>query len=137
VGLPGSKNEVIMDPLTLDSLTSLFEIERDAEIVILTPVMDLHELHCREIDDGAVGVLELLADPTTRHVVLDFRQTDYFGSSALGLFVRLWKRVKRRGGRMALCNLSEPEKEILRITHLDQLWPICSSRREALQAVRH
>ena len=37
---------------------------------------------------------------------------------------------------MAFCNVSNHEKEILQITRLDHLWPICSSRSEALAAVK-
>jgi hypothetical protein len=36
---------------------------------------------------------------------------------------------------MAFCNLSPQEKEILRLTKLDSLWPICGSREEAMQTV--
>jgi anti-anti-sigma factor len=68
-------------------------------------------------------------------VVLDFRKTDYYGSTALGFFVKLWKRVRDRDGRMAFCGVSDHEREILRVTHLDGMWPICSSREEAVQAV--
>lgn len=47
--------------------------------------------------------------------------------------------VTGRGGDasgMAICNVSAHEKEVLQITHLDHLWPICSSRSEALKAVK-
>jgi hypothetical protein len=37
---------------------------------------------------------------------------------------------------MAFCNVSDHEKEILQITNLDHSWPICSSRTEALEAVK-
>ena len=36
---------------------------------------------------------------------------------------------------MAFCNVSDREKEILQVTHLDHMWPVCSSRVEALEAV--
>jgi hypothetical protein len=36
---------------------------------------------------------------------------------------------------MAFCNVSAHEREILRATNLDQLWPICPSRSAALTAV--
>jgi anti-anti-sigma factor len=67
---------------------------------------------------------------------LDFHKTGYYGSTALGFFVKLWKKVSKRKGRMVFCNVSDHEKEILQITKLDQLWPICSSKIEVLRAVR-
>jgi hypothetical protein len=37
---------------------------------------------------------------------------------------------------MAFCGVSDHEREILKVTNLDGLWPICSSREEALKAVQ-
>ena len=68
--------------------------------------------------------------------MLDFHKTDYYGSTALGFFLKLWTRARKRNGRMAFCNVSAHEKEILQATRLDHVWPICSSRREALEAVK-
>jgi anti-anti-sigma regulatory factor len=59
-----------------------------------------------------------------------------FGEGVAGCFVRPWKRVRERGGHMALCNLSENAREILRFTKLDRLWAISASRAEAMQAMR-
>jgi hypothetical protein len=54
----------------------------------------------------------------------------------LAFFVKLWKWVGNRNGRLVFCNLSEHEKEILEVAHLGQLWPICETKGEALQAVQ-
>jgi anti-anti-sigma factor len=111
------------------------EIEQEGETIIV-PVVDLRELDYRDIDEGARKVLDLLHGTGIKNVVLDFHKTDYYGSTALGFFLKLWKTVRRQHGRMAFCNVSEHEKEILQLTKLDHLWPICSSRSEALEAVK-
>jgi len=67
---------------------------------------------------------------------MDFHGRAYYGSTAFGFLVKPWKRVSERSGRMAFGNVSVHDKEILQITHLDHLWPICLSRKEALAAVR-
>jgi anti-anti-sigma factor len=115
---------------------AIFEIEQQDDILIIIPVVDLRELEYAGIEAGAQRIFELLKGSGLKHVVLDFAKTDYYGSTALGLFLKLWKRVKMQQGRMAFCNVSDHEQEILRITNLDRLWPICPTRREALQAVR-
>jgi hypothetical protein len=53
----------------------------------------------------------------------------------MGFFMKLWLRVRRCSGRMAFCNMSDHEKEILHITKADSLWSMCSSRKEALEAL--
>jgi len=87
------------------------------------------------IEAGAREILELLDGTGIKNVILDFDKTDSYGSTALGFFLKLLKRVRLRNGRMAFCNVSDHEREILRITNLDHIWPICSSRSEALEAV--
>ena len=115
---------------------SLFDVERDGEVVVLIPRGDLRESDYMDIESGARGLLDLVSAPEVKGVVLDFHRTDYYGSTALGFFLRLWKRVSSRGGRMAFCNLSVNEGEILAVTRLDTLWPVFPSREEALKAVR-
>jgi anti-sigma B factor antagonist len=116
--------------------TELFAVEREGATLIVTALADLRELDYREIEAGAGDILSLLQNGTAKNVVLDLHKTDYYGSAALGLFVKLWKRVLERDGHMAFCGVSDHEREVLKITHLDGLWPIFSSREEALKAVR-
>jgi anti-anti-sigma factor len=113
----------------------IFEIEQDCDTIIVVPTGNLRELEFLRIEAGAGDVLALANG--VKNVVLDFHKTDYYGSTALAFFVKLWKRVSRQNGRMAFCNVSDHEKEILQVTKLDHLWPICSSRNAALEAVKN
>jgi anti-sigma B factor antagonist len=113
----------------------LFEIEQDGKTLIATPLTDMRELEFEQIQAGAAEVLDRLNRGTVRNVILDFHKTDYYGSTALGFFVSLWTRVRTADGCMAFCNVSDNEKQILKVTKLDSLWPLCSSRQEALNAV--
>ncbi len=119
----------------MTTTTGFFEIECVGDTILVTPCRDLREVEYAQIEEGAREVLGLLRDSPVKHLVMDFVRTDYYGSTALGFFVKLWKRVSKRGGKIAFCNLSDHEKEILETTRLDSLWPICASRAEALQAV--
>jgi anti-anti-sigma factor len=114
----------------------LFEVEREGDVVVVTPRADLHEFEYQDIDAAAQGVLDLLGTAEVKGIVLDFQRTDSYGSAALGFFLRLWERVSGQGGRMAFCNVPEHGREVLAVTRLDGIWPICRSREEALKAVR-
>ena len=48
----------------------------------------------------------------------------------------IWKCIRQRSGRLLLCNLSEFAYDILKVSRLNQLWPVYNSREEALDAVR-
>jgi anti-anti-sigma factor len=114
----------------------IFEIEQQNDTMIVVPLVDLRELNYQRIEAGTKEILELLNGTGIKYVILDFGKTDYYGSTALGFFLKLWKTVRDRNGRMAFCNVSNHEKEILQVMKLDHLWPNCSSRNEALEAIR-
>ena len=113
-----------------------FEITHDGDVVIVLPVSDLRELDFGTTEKAASKVFELLKAKQVKHVVIDLSKTDYYGSTALGFFVKVRKRVADQGGQMAMCNISKHELEVLQITKLDRLWPICDSREAAIAAVR-
>jgi anti-anti-sigma factor len=117
------------------STTELLTIERVGDMVILIPTSDLSEMVYERLESEAGHVLSVFNDPSVQNVVVDFSCTDYFGSTALAFLVRLWKRVTERRGRMVLCNLSEHEREVLHITQLGRLWPVATSRAEAMRLV--
>jgi stage II sporulation protein AA (anti-sigma F factor antagonist) len=115
--------------------TRLIEVERRGATLVLTPQQDLRELDYREIEAEGEELLRLADAPAVKNVVVDFSRTDYFGSTALGLLARLWKRVRARGGRLALCNVSAHESEIMEVAGLTSFWPIYPSQEDALAAV--
>jgi anti-sigma B factor antagonist len=116
--------------------TRAFEVERQGQTLLVTALTDLRELDYPKIEAGASDILHLLRNGTIRNVVLDFHKTDFYGTTALGFFVKLWKRVSECNGRMAFCGVSDHEREILKVTKLDGLWPICATREEALKTVQ-
>ena len=114
---------------------NVFRLEQRGATLIVSPTSDLRELEFDRIESGAGEVLELLVVGSVKNVVIDLKDTDYYGSTALSFFVKLWKRVKTADGKMVFCEMSEHEVEILKITHLDDLWPVYANREEALKAV--
>ena len=119
----------------MSTVSHTFDIEREGSTLIVTPLTDLREFEYQAIESAAQEILSQVAQGAVDNVVMDFMHTDYYGSTALGFFIKIWKRVKVRGGRMAFCNVSTHEREILKATKLDDLWPICGSRAEAIAEV--
>jgi anti-anti-sigma factor len=119
----------------IENAERLFEFEPHGNTIVAVPLMNLRESDFERIEDAARDFFELVSRGPYRNVVFDFSKTDFYGSTALGFFVKIWKWAKRRNGRFALCNLSEHEKEVLQVAHFNQLWPICETKNEALKAV--
>jgi hypothetical protein len=87
----------------MNTSAGLFEIDREGSTIIVTPVTDLRELNYRQIEDATDALLAFLDDPMIHNVVVDFARTDYFGSTALGCFLRVGAQVpaatpRPRGG---------------------------------------
>ena len=114
----------------------LFQVERSDQVLILSPTGNLSELELSSLDDAIRDVMQQLDSTGYRHLILDFSGTDYYGSTALGCFIKLWKRVRSIGGNMAFCNVSRHELEVLELTRLDNLWTICPTRDDALEYLR-
>jgi anti-anti-sigma factor len=71
------------------------------------------------------------ADPPV--VVLDLSHTRFFGSSFIEVLFQMWHRLQGKAGcRFALCGLSPYCMEVLKITHLDTLWPVFKNRETAV-----
>ncbi len=67
-------------------------------------------------------------------LLLDLAHTSFIGSAFIELLVRAWKRLKTRGGSMALCGLQPFCLEVLRIVRLDTVLPMHPTRSEAIAA---
>jgi anti-anti-sigma factor len=114
----------------------IFEIELVGDALIITPTTNIGELAFQEIESATGWVLDALHESGARHVVIDLRRTDYFGTTAVSFFLKLWKRVRGRRGRIVFCNVSEHEKELLKLTKLERLWVVATLREEALRLLR-
>jgi anti-anti-sigma factor len=71
-----------------------------------------------------------------KRVVVDLGEVSYFGSIMLEALLQLWNGLQDVEGKLALCCVSDVGREILCLAKFDTLWPICSSRSEALAAVQ-
>lgn len=112
------------------------QIDHEGNALIVTPQTDLRGFDYERIDAAADEILRRLDGLPIKQVILDFSHTDYFTSDALGIFLKLWKQIGRRNGRLAFCSVSENEAEILRVTKLDRLWPIFPCRETALRSLQ-
>ncbi len=112
-----------------------FELAVEGDTFVVTPVGDMSELAFQEVEAGGRQVMEFFERAKPRNVVVDLGRIDFTGSTALGLFIRLWKRVRTGQGQMAFCNVSDHQKEIFEVTNLSALWQFCDSREAALRAL--
>ncbi len=117
------------------SESSIFETEIQDATLIVAPRGDVSTLAGEDVHAELPGLLDQLQGSEIKHIIFDLQKASYFGSILLGAMSAMWGRIRARGGKMAVCNVSETGQEILRVSKFDTLWPICDSREEALKTV--
>jgi anti-anti-sigma regulatory factor len=118
------------------TLTRLLQWEVEGDTLILTPLIDLPDREHQQIEEAKRDILLFLEKTATQNVIMDFRHTSNFWTTACRMFLKVRKEVRRRDGRMVFCNVSDQARKILRHPKLDGQWPICSSREKAIEATR-
>lgn len=115
---------------------SAIQIERDHDVTVVTFGPTLQHLDEHAVIEHRDLLLSTVDDASPPRVILDFTNVSLFGSTFIEIIVRIWHRLKAQpDGRFALCGLSTHCLEVLQVTHLDSLWPICPTRDEAVQRI--
>ena len=115
-----------------DETTIQIEVENDITVVTFGPSL-------KHLDDTAVIecqdlLLEAARNASPPHVLFDLTNVHLFGSTFIEVIFRVWHRLNAEtDGRFALCSLSDYCLEVLKVTHLDQLWGIYPSSSEAVE----
>ena len=68
-------------------------------------------------------------------VVLDLSEVSFLDSTALGVLIGAVKRLRSRGGALAIVNTDASIAKTFQITGLDQIFTIVPTRDEALAAL--
>jgi anti-anti-sigma factor len=104
---------------------TVVELDESYESIALDPLERLGEL--------LFGEIAAMSPP---RLVLDMTKTRYIDSMFIETVFRAWKRIQERKGKMALCCPNDMCAQVLTITNLNKLWPVCASRAEAVRVAR-
>jgi anti-anti-sigma factor len=115
--------------------SKVFDASSDGSTLIVMPSGSVGSLAGDDVNFELEDLLRRIDESALKHVIFDFQSVAYFGSSMLGAMHAIWKHVHADGGKMALCNVSDVEREVLQVSRFDTLWTICDSREEALATV--
>lgn len=115
------------------SMSGPLNVVKDGDVTVV--VFGPGQRHLDEVGLEAIGnqLIEVAGAANPPKMVLDMTATEFFGSSFIEVLFRVWKRLKAQpDARFAICGLQEYCREVLEITHLDKLWPLCATREEAV-----
>ena len=77
-----------------------------------------------------------MIDAGETRLVIDLSQLDYVSSAGLRVFLLASKRLNPAGGKLVLCSLQEPVKEVFEIVGFFSVLSILGSKDEALKSFR-
>ena len=92
----------------------LFEFEVSADTLLLTVNGPFMEFRDSDVRNAYNEAYRLLSQPGARHLLVDFSRLEYFGSTFVGILIRLARKVRQCGGETVLCSLAANKQEMLR-----------------------
>jgi anti-anti-sigma factor len=111
-----------------------FAVVPDGPVQVLSLTVPL-QVDNADFDRLHEQVLAQIAAAPAGRWVIDLSQLAYMGSSLLGLLVNIRERVRRAGGKLALCGLNARLQQVFHTCSLERLFVIRGGRHEALDAV--
>ena len=97
---------------------------QDGVTVVSLVGAEYENLDERLLDGIRAALLDIAQSTNPPLMVLDLSHTKFFGSAFIEILFRVANRMKNRGGKFALCGLTQYCAEVIHITHLDSLWPV-------------
>lgn len=88
------------------------------------------------IPDLQTDFFELVEEADPPLVVLNLKNTRFFGSAFIEVLFRVHNRLKDRNGQFGICCLTRYCAEVIEITHLDRVWTVEETQAEAVAAVK-
>jgi anti-anti-sigma factor len=126
----------LKDSFMVPPPSALFDVEIVGNVLVITPRENLGEFGITHFEQEAPILLQFWNEAGAIHAIVDFHRTDYFGSTMLGLLVKLGRYAAGLGGRLVMCGVSNHEAEVIAVAGLQHQWPTCATRDEALALVQ-
>lgn len=92
-------------------------------------------LRSDEMTEAVFRQLHALVDDTGRsRLVLNLNGVVFISSMVIGKLVMLIHKVRRAGGRLAMCKLAATIFDLMQMTHLDEIVPIYGDEQDAVRS---
>ncbi len=114
------------------SQSKFVRAEQQGKVLVITPLFTYATFAEPDVATELIEVQEQVDSPATEQVIIDLGEIPYFGSTVLEWMAQLWKRVKSKGGRLAVVRPSEIGREVLAAARLERLWGIFETRDQAI-----
>ena len=98
------------------------------QVTVLAPSGRIDTTTSAAVDNAVRGAV----DAGARALVIDFSAVDYISSAGLRVFLVLARRMRDLGGRLVLCGLGQPVRQVFQLAGFLPLFTIAGSLEGAL-----
>ncbi len=117
--------------------TNAFDISKHrGGVVVMTPLGDTLSFRDVDLHRESEEIVEMIRNDHLRRLVIDLRNSNYFGSIMIGMINSFGQAVKEQGGQMILCNASDDMQAVLKIMKIESLWPHVPTQSKAVKLAR-
>lgn len=107
------------------------EYEDDVTIAILTEAKILQEVDIQGLENSIMALIDQISEI---NLIINFCDVKFLTSSALGLLIRVLKKMHDTGGKLKLCSIDPKIFEIFTITRLDEVFDIYDTQAQAVKS---
>lgn len=112
-------------------------VTREQGVTVIALGTEYENLSDSELDELKTVLVDAVSRAEPPLIVLNLSHLRFFGSAFIEALFRAWNQLNvRPGAKFCLSGLSSHCREVVEITHLDQLWPIFPTWEEAVEALR-
>jgi len=102
----------------------------DGEVAVITVAGDVDVLNAPRLRE----LLIELIDAGRLHFVVDVEKVTFLDSTALGVLIGAWRRVRDHGGCIALAGAPKQIRQVFHVTCLTRHFALYDTTSEAVQA---
>ena len=70
-----------------------------------------------------------------KYVIFDLKETKFIDSSGIGALIQIAGWLRRRGGELVVCNISESVKRVFEVTRLENHIRVASDNTQSFEII--
>lgn len=115
---------------------SNLELLKQGDITVIVLAEQYDNLDEPALEAASVELLKIAQTADPPLIVVDMSRTKFFGSAFLGTLFRVWRRLKTRKGKLAMCGATGTCADVLDVTQVNRLWNLYKTRDEAVASLK-
>ncbi|MCL2189986.1 MAG: anti-sigma factor antagonist [Defluviitaleaceae bacterium] len=111
----------------------MFHIEIQGKVMTISPAPEIDAHSAERLRTSVDAAFE---KSSCMHMLFDFAKVTFMDSSGIGMLIGRYKQAEKRGGSLAIANMSEEMNRLYAISGLAKIIKSYATNAEALAALK-